>query len=271
MLRTHTISVLVFWAVISGVAFSQPTASSKHNVYGHRDGMAMYYDVEVPVESNGLGIVFIVSGGFVSGIENLTLTKPFWEVLLANGYTLFQLYHPGMPTYRIPDAVQAVEAGIEHIRLHADSLGIDPTRLGALGISSGGYLALQAALSIDPVERSENDLKAVVAIMPITDLRTIPPDETLFGVRHMDFDPALIPGLSPINFVTPDDPPTLLIHGSRDAVVNLQSNSQALERLLNQSVVNSRLLIVDAGHEIFPEPVMQLSHEAMLEWFEAHL
>ncbi|MCA9017367.1 MAG: prolyl oligopeptidase family serine peptidase, partial [Planctomycetaceae bacterium] len=160
---------------------------------------------------------------------------------------------------------------IEHIRLHADSLGIDPTRLGALGISSGGYLALQAALSIDPVERSENDLKAVVAIMPITDLRTIPPDETLFGVRHMDFDPALIPGLSPINFVTPDDPPTLLIHGSRDAVVNLQSNSQALERLLNQSVVNSRLLIVDAGHEIFPEPVMQLSHEAMLEWFEAHL
>lgn len=261
---------------LSAIALAAPLAAqtttvSPHHIYGHRDGMAMYYDVETPGSPNGLGIVFMVSGGWVSGADNLNISRPFWTVLLEEGYTLFEVYHPAMPRYRIPDAVDAVRLAVADIKQKSESFGVDSNRLGVFGISAGGHLALQAAFEVDPAERAEGDFKAVVAIMPITDVANIPPETELFGARQLDFDAGLIPQISPINFVTPDDPPTLLVHGTLDRAVDPQQNSVRLQARLDETGVENGLLMVEAGHEIFPEPLMEEVHAAMLAWFEENL
>ena len=57
------------------------------------------------------------------------------------GYTLGTRLHPGFPG-QVNDLVGAVE----WIRDHARSLGVDPSRLGALGSSAGGNLVALLAL-----------------------------------------------------------------------------------------------------------------------------
>tara|TARA_R110002073_G_scaffold60507_1_gene152124 strand:- start:507 stop:1325 length:819 start_codon:yes stop_codon:yes gene_type:complete len=268
--RFKSSSLLIF-GLISQYAFSQDTDITRHQVYGHRDGMAMYYDVEKPIESNGLGIVLVVSGGFVSGEDVLTTNKPFWSVLLENGFTLFQIYHPAHPKYRIPDAFEALKTGIAHIQENSHKFGVNSERLGIFGTSTGGHLALLLAMSVEPDMRSVDDFKAVVAMMPIVDIRDTLPDEELFGARFLDFDPQLIPMVSPVDYVSSDDPPTLLIHGTRDRAVNYQKNSLRMRSLLDAARVENRLLPVDADHEIFPQPLLGEAHQAILEWFNQHL
>ena len=268
--KIHCLTLFMALSFVGQVS-AQASEIDRHNVYGHKDGMAMYYDVEVPSSPNGLGVVFIVSGGFLSGADNLNIARPFWEVLLEHGYTLFQIYHPGMPTYRVPDAVEALRTGIQHIKDNSESFGVDPERLGVLGISSGGHLALQLSMEIEPGKRRDNDFKAVIAIMPITDLGNIPPEAELFGARLLDFDPELIPVLSPVNHVTPDDPPILIVHGTKDQAVNFEANSVKLDAMLKEAGVESKLLALDARHEVFYEQLMSETHTAMLDWLQKHL
>lgn len=233
--------------------------------------MAMYYDVEVPKIQNGLGIVFIVSGGFLSGQDNLTITKPFWRVLVENGYTLFQLYHPAHPTYRLPDQFASLKLGAKHIQENAIKYGVDNERLGVFGISSGGQHALLLGLSPEPDKRASTDFKAVVSMMALVDATDPAFNTELFGANHSDFEPELYPLVSPVSYVTPDDPPTLLIHGTNDRAVDFEDNSVRMQLLLEENGVRNSLLSVDAGHEVFPEPYLSQAHSALLEWFSEHL
>lgn len=250
---------------------AQETSVTRHQVYGHKDGMAMYYDVEIPTKPNGLGIIFIVSGGFASGEDNLNITKPFWNVLLANGYTLFEIYHPAYPAYRIPDIFNALKIGVQHIQDNSKTFRVDNTRLGIFGISSGGHLALLLSMSVESGERSERDIKAVVAMMAPVDIRDLSPEQEFFGARYLDFDPALIPAVSPVDYVSADDPPTLLINGTRDRVINFAQNGERMQSLLEEAGVENKLLPVDADHEIYPEPILSYAHSAIISWFANHL
>lgn len=48
-------------------ALAQGPQMIRDIVYGHMDGMAMVYDVMSPAANpNGAGVVFVVSGGFLS-------------------------------------------------------------------------------------------------------------------------------------------------------------------------------------------------------------
>jgi len=269
--RNPILSLTLTIFLTIGNLYAQDTTISRHHIYGHRDGMAMYYDVEVPENANGLGVVFIVSGGFVSGEENLTISKPFWNVMLENGYTLFQIYHPAHPVYRIPDAFDALTLGVQHIRDNSESFDVDNERLGIFGISTGGFLSLLVGMSVDSIERNESDFKAIIAMMPPVDVEDVDFDAELFGARYLDFDPALYSVVSPVNYVTPDDPPTLLIHGRNDQAVPYARTSVRMKSLLDEAGVKNRLVSVDAGHEIFPEPYLSESHSAVLEWLAEHL
>ncbi|MGJ8690492.1 MAG: prolyl oligopeptidase family serine peptidase [Gammaproteobacteria bacterium] len=269
MKKTYVLLLVILFQ-FCGAIQAQNTQLEKNFVYGHLDGMAMVYDVEIPEDSNGLGIVFIVSGGWHSAQENFEVTKPFWKILLTEGYTLFHLYHPSMPTYKVPDAYEGVKAGLAHIYENAQAFGADPDRLGITGVSSGGHLALLLAMDVDEEQAvtSSRRLEAVVAFMPPIDLRGVVGNAR--ATPALDFDPALAPALSPVDHVSADDPPVLLVHGANDTVA-VYSDSVRLQSSLESVGATARLVTIEGGHEIYPEPEMTKAHEAMLEWFKSHL
>ena len=69
--------------------------------------------------------------------------------LASAGHTVFSLDFRDGRDGKHPCAVQDITAGIRCIRSRADEFGIDPARIGLVGSSSGGHLALLAAIQPD--------------------------------------------------------------------------------------------------------------------------
>jgi len=267
-----TTTACLFGALIAPLhAAGQGVGVERDVIYGHVDGMATVYDVTIPANGNGAGVIFVISGGFLSTLQQQAFIAPVAEPLSEAGFTVFHLRHPSTPRYLAPEIYDAIRPGVTHILEHAADYGVDPSRVGTLGLSTGGTLALLLAMDVRPEASSERGERpaAVVAYMPVVDLRT-----EVGNVRatpSLDFAPELAPSLSPVDFVTSDDPPVLLIHGDHDDVVQLDQNSVRLRGLLSEVGIPNDLVIVDGGHELFTGEAKSAADRATVAWFRRYL
>lgn len=250
-------------------------------VYGHKDGLAMTFDVFSPAEgANGAGVLFMVSGGWFSVWAPPENLMPVFSPLLSKGFTVFAVRHGSSPKYVVPDAVADVRRAVRFIHLHAADYGVSADRLGVFGGSAGGHLSLMLgtasdegdANSSDEVLRQSSRLAAVVAIFPPTDLRPWVPDrpDNIKSVVALDFDPELAADVSPLVHASADDPPTLLIHGTQDEIVPI-AHSENLQAEFEKLQVTSELMVIEgAGHGFNGEDNARVA-AAMVAWFEKHL
>src|SRR3989442_8654079 len=69
------------------------------------------------------------------------------RALAASGLIVVSLDFRQGPDHRHPAASADVAAGVRYVRAHARQLALDPRRIGVLGSSSGGQLALLLAVN----------------------------------------------------------------------------------------------------------------------------
>ena len=262
-----------------GVSAQAPAPQITPNVvYGHKDGLAMTFDVYTPPNPNGAGVLFMVSGGWVSTWVPPEGVVRRFELLLNKGFTVFSVRHGSSPRYKVPDAAADVERAVRFIKVNATKFGVDPTRLGAYGGSAGGHLSLMLGLdpdagdaqARDQVLRGASGVAAVVAYFPPVDLRGITGPSDQFPA--LDFAADLAASVSPIQFVSKDDPPTLLIHGDADKLVPI-GHSQRMHAALKAAGVTTEFVTIPGGAHGFagnPDHTRQAT-ELMVAWFERHL
>src|SRR4051794_18785987 len=68
-------------------------------VYGHKDGMALTFDVIKPANPNGSAVLWIQSGGWYSGWVDPKGWLGVGKVFLDKGITLFIVRHGSAPKY----------------------------------------------------------------------------------------------------------------------------------------------------------------------------
>ena len=290
----RTVSHLAHRALLAALVAAAPLGSIAADpapvkitpdvVYGHKDGLAMTYDVYRPQEkANGAGVLFIVSGGWYSGWAPPDARNPLFAALTDKGYTVFAVRHGSSPRYGIPDAVADVRRAVRHIRQQADTHGIGPQRIGVFGMSAGGHLSLMLGTAgddglpddKDPLLKVSDRVQAVVAYVAPTDLTIMvkdAPDRLPAYARFpaLDLDLAAAQTHSPLRQVSPDDAPTLLLAGGKDDLVPI-SHSRNIEKALAAAKVPTRLVeYPDSGHSLAPADIQQSLTE-MIAWFETHL
>jgi acetyl esterase/lipase len=74
--------------------------------------------------------------------------------LAAAGLVVVSLDFRQGPDHKHPAAAQDVSAGVRWLRANATTLGVDPARIGIVGSSSGGHLALLVAVRPDAAEHA---------------------------------------------------------------------------------------------------------------------
>lgn len=253
--KSMILSLTAFLLLGSCIAWAaDPSFNRKEDViYGRKYGTALTMDVFTPTkDARGVGLIFVVSGGFYSSHEaiNPAFVRPFID----RGFTVFCVVHGSQPRFTVPEIIQDMNRAVRFIRHHAQDYGIDPDRLGVYGGSAGGHLSLMLGMAgdkgdphaKDPVDRESSRVQAVACFFPPTDLLNfgkpgkemihatdhLPPFRAAFDYREPDKQSMLwVPvtdaqrlreitrQISPITFVTPDDPPTLIIHGDGDPLV----------------------------------------------------
>jgi acetyl esterase/lipase len=254
-------------------------------VYGHKAGMALTFDVIQPKKPNGAGVLFMVSGGWVSfwvppenfvGPKAVSFLKHFGD-LVDQGYTLFIVRHGSSPQFKVPEAVADVRRAVRYIRLNAAKFEVDPDRLGVCGGSAGGHLSLVLGTASDDgdkkakdeVDRASDRVAAVVAYFPPVDMREWV-GTMIDKFPALDFDKKLAGSISPILFVTDDDPPTLLIHGDKDTLVKLDNSQRIQEEFKKHHVTCDLVVMPGAGHGFAGEQGNQAG-KALIAWFDKYL
>lgn len=252
-------------------------------VYGHKMGMALTFDALVPADQNGAGVLFMVSGGWFSRwsdprriVSGDSRRAGAIGDLLDNGYAVFMVRHGSAPLFKVPEAVADVRRAVRYVRLHADDFGVDPDRLGVTGGSAGGHLSLMLGNasdegnpdSSDPIEQTGNRVAAVVAYFPPVDLQGLTGPNERFPA--LDFDAEKATAISPVLFVSEDDPPTLLVHGDQDALVAL-SHSERIKAAFDEASVTSELVVIEGAGHGFGGENGQKAASALVAWFNEHL
>ncbi|MHC4519893.1 MAG: alpha/beta hydrolase fold domain-containing protein, partial [Planctomycetota bacterium] len=174
--------VLLIVFVLTTVASAQRDLKIMPDiVYGHKYGMALTMDVYQPGEGNGVGILFMISGGWNSKWVPPRQAVSMFEPLLVKGFTVFAVRHGSSPKFLVPEVVADVRRSVRFVRLRAERFGVDPDRLGVCGASAGGHLSLMLATTADEgdpnakdeISRTSSRVAAVVAFFPPTDLRPL--------------------------------------------------------------------------------------------------
>ncbi len=272
---------------VSGVFVSVASAAEVEIVpdlvYGHKDGMAMTLDVLKPkTNANGAAILYMVSGGWVSRWTPPQQTATRFQFLLDKGFTVVVVRHGSSPRYQVPDAVSDVRRAVRFVRHNAKQWGVDPNRLGVHGGSAGGHLSLVLGMASDagdpsaeePFMRESNRVQSVVAYFPPVDLRTMARGPMLATPEQrfpaLNFEKEKAADISPILFVTPDDPPTLLIHGDKDTTVNI-SHSEKMYAAMQEARITSKFITVPGAGHGFRDADAEKAQAALVAWFEETL
>ena len=247
-------------------------------VYGHKDGLALTFDVHRPAQPNGAGVIAIVSGGWQSSVEMSRLIVDGYLSPLLNekGFTVFAVRHGSSPRYPMSAIVADMRRSVRFIRQHAGEYSVRPDRIGVYGGSAGGQLGLLLGTTADSGDPSASDavlresshVAAVVAYFPPTDLsrwgsrRAFPATAELTQAEAAQY--------SPIRFVSPGAAPSLIVHGDADPVVPMVEGQTMHAALTKAGVPASFIRIEGAGHG-FEGTDLERVNAAMVQWFERHL
>jgi acetyl esterase/lipase len=277
------LSALVLSGLLASTASAIEVEILPDLVYGHKDGLAMTLDVLKPKSNaNGAAILYMVSGGWVSRWAPPKDTADRFQFLLEKGFTVVVVRHGSSPRYLVPDAVSDVRRAVRFVRYNAKQWGVDPNRLGVHGGSAGGHLSLVLGMASDngdpnaeePFMRESNRIQSVVAYYPPVDLRQMArglvPATPNQRFPALNFEREKAADISPILFVTPDDPPTLLIHGDADTTVNI-SHSQRMYQALQENKIKSNFITLPGAGHGFRGPDADKAQAALIEWFEQTL
>ena len=235
-------------------------------VIGEGDGRSLEADVFLPPleEKYRPAVLFIHGGGWIEG--DRSQLRGYGILLARLGFVCM------CNSYRLsnesiwPAQIQDVNCAIRYLRANATDLGLDPDRIGVSGNSAGGHLSLMAAATnYDQIFEGEggnnevsSEIKAVCAIYPPTTIRQLEmvnPLENAFlmlmgrEAKKEDYDKA-----SPLNYVTEDYPPCMLIHGSTDSVVRLKDSTKFYEKLMEFNRPASLHIFSEEEHAFDGEP-----------------
>ena len=278
-----------------------PYLRTRDVIYGRKAGLALTMDVIAPKDNpNSLGIIFVVSGGWRSHPD--AIRPDMYAPFLQHGYTVFAVVHGTQPKFTIPEILEDIHRAVRFIRFHAKDYHVDPDRLGITGGSAGGHLSLMIGMAgtagdpkaTDPINRVSSRVQAVACFFPPTDFLNWGKEGAVLDCEHMDrrfraavdfhiFDRSegiyrrltdekkvqgLLRDISPITHVSPDDPPTLIIHGDKDSLVPLQQSERMVAKLKETGVPAKLIIKKDCGHGWL---TILKDTETLAEWFDHYL
>lgn len=247
-------------------------------VYGHKDGMALTFDVFEPkTNANGIGLLLMVSGGWVSAWSPPEQAVGLFAPFLKSGYTVIAVRHGSSPRYVIPEIAVDVRSALKYVYEHADELKVDRERLGVFGFSAGGHLSLLLGTKPDAAkangeQKSGPHVAAVAAVFPPTDLGPYvdPANPLREKFPALKFDPNKAADYSPLKQVSADDPPTLLVHGDKDELVPIW-HSEKLTVALEEVKVPHKLVVIEGAAHGFDADGNKKMFTNMVAWFDEHL
>jgi acetyl esterase/lipase len=267
---------MVLWLLLTGsVIMSLPVT-----IHGEqRDWLDIPYaglsgkqklNIFLPMSGDGpFPVIVSIHGGFNNGDKMFAPAPP------VHGYAVVAVNFRSFSEAKFPAQIQDIKAAIRWVRANAKVYHFNPDKIAVWGESDGGYLAALAGTSGDVKELEDLSLgnpdessrvQAVIDWMGEIDLFAmcmktengvkVPLDSELdwleseFLGKKITDAPELVKAINPETYITPDDPPFFIQHGTADKEVPVRQSinfAAKLEKTLGKEKVTLDLL-KGAGH-----------------------
>lgn len=256
--------------IVAGVGFGQTIPSMPPSVVHTPDveysnvGGRMAMDIVRPAnpgEAALPAVLMIHGGGFRGGNRQSYL--PTAIKLAERGYVAATMSYRLSPRNQFPAAVEDAKAAVRFLRANSAKYGIDPDRIGAMGGSAGGTLALFLAVTpgvaefegTGPNRDFSSRVQCVVdqygasdftqSYSKSVDAAVVLP---MFLGGDLDHNRAIHQQASPLNWITPQAAPVLAIHGTNDPYVAYEQSLWIVERMIAAGAPAELETIAGAGH-----------------------
>lgn len=277
--------------VVSGVVYSQITSS------GANRQLKMTLLTPRTKELKP-AIIYFPGGGFTSADHEKYIEMRM--ALAKAGFVVAAAEYRVVPD-RFPALVIDAKSAVRYLRAHAREFGIDPSRIGVIGDSAGGYLSQMAGTTNGEKEFDQgdfldqsSDVQAAVTIygisnllnigegypQPIQDVHASPavteallihgPAFASFAGSNILSDPKKALAASSMGHIKANMPPFLIMHGSEDKLVSPVQSEQLYQALSEKGNRVEYVVLEGADHGDlywFQKPVI----DRVVRWFEENL
>lgn len=197
--------------------------------------------------------VYVHGGSWMHGDKSEALM--FANQMTAQGFLVVSVNYRLYPAGTFPAMIQDVKCAVRFLRANAVQFNLDPERIGAIGPSAGGHLVSllgtsdpAAGWDVGEYPEQSSRVQAVIAMAAVTDLTRPFPNADIETMKLIGFGEQNVLQASPVNHVTSDDPPFLLIHGDRDDVVPVEQSQLMYDRLVQANVPAQLVIVQNANH-----------------------
>lgn len=238
--------------------------------YARVDGQRLLLDIYLPkAEAGPLPVVvWIHGGGWQAGSKEMCVARP----LSGEGYAVVSINYRLSSVATFPAQIHDCKGAIRWVRAHAKEYGFNPDRVGVWGSSAGGHLVALLGTS-GGIKELEGDVggnldqsSRVQAVCDFCGPSTFrvgdfegeagKPKEAgpqivqklLGGPLNENREKARL--ASPVEHVSKDDPPFLIVHGEQDKVVPVRHSRLLAEALKRENAEVTLHILPDAGHGV---------------------
>ncbi len=261
---------IVFADLFRGVPIGRARVSRNVTV-ANVDGQRLTADVYAPTRHGLFPIVVQIYGGRWQGGEPSDFTN-FATWLASSGYLVVAIDYRHAPAHRWPVQIDDVDGALRWVVAHATDYDGDTSRVALIGRSAGGHLATYAAWVTAPIH-----IRGVISLYGPADLVTSyehPPSPDPLDIRRIE--ESLIGGplasfreqyanastITHLPTLGHPAPPSLLVYGGRDNIVEAKYGEQLVSALRGSGTEVSYLEIPWAEHafdEVFSGPSSQIA------------
>ncbi len=261
-------------------------------VYGTGGGRELRLDIVRPkkqTESPMPVVVWVHGGAWLAGSR-----KGGPATTLANhGYFIASIEYRLSQEATFPAQIEDCKCAIRYLRAHAKKLNIDPNRIGVWGPSAGGHLValLGTSGSAEELEGKGGWQDQSSRVQAVCDWYG-PTDFTKMRGSHDDINSPecqlvggsltekahLVRAANPITYVTPDDPPFLVMHGEEDRTVPINQSELLFDALKQAGVAVTFIRVKNAGHGFGRgvagapmQPSREELQQQIIAFFDKHL
>ena len=241
-------------------------------VFGRGGDVDLRLNLARPVEGNGPfpALVLIHGGGWSEGNREdcdgaIIEGARRGYVAISADYRLTDVKENGVPKYPFPCQLHDVKSGVRWLRANASKYNVNSDRIGVMGFSAGGHLALMIGFtdSSNGLEgKSGNEafssrVQAIVCMAGMVEAfsyyqerRTQKETLALLGGTP-DQVPDVYRAASPLTYVSKDNPPVLFMIGAKDLIVSPDQGKLLAEKMQASGSYCDLVLKEGFAHQAF--------------------
>lgn len=238
-------------------------------------------------------VIYLHGGSWIGGDHDTGgfIIHEIGPALNAKGFVVASVNYRLGPEEPWPAQIVDAKCAVRYLRANAKVFDIDPAEIGIWGHSAGAHLASLvgtagpgAGWDTGAYLKESSRVEAVADLAGPANLVTLE-EEGVPGLVKSNFTsllgpisesdlPAALAAASPITYVSPGDPPFLIIHADDDGIVPIAESEELATELKAANVPVTSVVVHGGGHSLeVPggEPDPKQIEELVVNFFVQHL